>query len=126
MKKEKQSTNVAGRAASTRTSSAAGEKPTSARLLGNRPLDPASDNVDVRPTSLKEAEAQIKTADLLADPEDAVRPVAVQNGRFLATYVGCKLERDKDKEKLVHLHLSIALQTEHDGYLPQKVKRAWD
>jgi hypothetical protein len=125
MKKEKQSTSVAGRAASTRTSSAA-DKPTSARLLGNRPLDPASDNVDVRPPNLKEAEAQIKTPDLLADPQDAVRPVAVQNGRFLATYIGCKLERDKDQEKLVHLQFSIALQTEHDGYLPKKVKLAWD
>lgn len=102
--------------------STATERPTSARLLGNRPVD-ASEKVGA---TIDEAEAQIKTPELLADPAQATRPTIVQNGRFLATYVGCKLERDKDKEKLVHLHLSIALQAEHNGYLPAKVKRAWD
>lgn len=116
MKKEKQSTRAAGR------TSSANDRLTSARLLRNRPLDTS----DPAGTTIESAEAQIKTPELLADPEAAVRPVVVQNDRFLATYVGCKLERDKDKEKLVHLHLSIALQTEHDGYLPRKVKRAWD
>lgn len=111
MRKRKQAPSVGERATLT-----------SERLLPNRPLDagePAS-------TTIEQAEAQIKTPELLADPEDAARPVIVQNGRFLATYVGCKLERDKNKEKLVHLHLSIALHAEHNGYLPAKVKRAWD
>lgn len=99
---------------------------TSARLLPNRPHDKNDDVGALQSALVDQAEAQIKTPELLADPADAVRPVTVQNGRFLATYVGCKLERDKDKEKLVHLHFSITLAAEHDGYLPRKVKRAWD
>jgi hypothetical protein len=102
------------------------DRPTSSRLLANRPIDPASDDVEVRPQSLLEAEAQIKTPELLADPVDAVKPSPVQNNRLHATYIGLGLERDKDKEKLVHLDFSFTLEAAHNGHLPAKVKHAWE
>jgi hypothetical protein len=110
------------------------KEPTSARLLKNRPLDDA-DDVEVRPKQAVFAEAatqvgpeNIETpqqAQLLAAPEEAVRPIAVQNGRMLATYVGLGLERDKDNEKLVHLDFSFPLEDGHRGFIPKKVAEAW-
>jgi hypothetical protein len=125
------------------TSSENGEKPktmpTSARLLRNRPLDPASDDVDVRPSQpanpvFAEAIKNIpgenieepKQRELLASPEAATKPLCVQNGRMLATYVGLGLERDKEGEKLIHLDFSLPLNAEHDGHLPAKIKEAYD
>ena len=100
------------------------------------PLDPKTDNVEVRPKKqvFAEAAAQLgsdqieppKQHDLLALPEQAQRPIAVQNGRMLATYVGLGLERDKDNEKLVHLDFSFPLEAAHDGFIPKKVKEAWE
>ena len=87
-----------------------GDRPTSARLLPNRPLDPKTDEVDV----------------LFAPPEQAVRPNAVQNNRILATYVGLGLERDKDGEALVHLDFSFPLDDSHDGLLPARIREAYD
>jgi len=102
------------------------DTPTSARLLPNRPVDASDGPAGLRAADVDAYEQQFKTPELLADPVDAVRPLAVQNGRLLATYVGLKLERDKNKEKLVHLTFSFPLETAHDGYLPKKVKAAWD
>lgn len=112
------------------------ESPTSARLLRHtRPLDPEKDDAEVRPKGevFGEAAAELgpehtevpQQAELLAAPEEAARPVAVQNGRMLATYVGLGLERDKNNEKLVHLDFSFPLEDAHDGYIPKKVKEAW-
>jgi hypothetical protein len=108
---------------------------TSSRLLKNRPLDPEKDDAEVRPKGevFREAAAELgpehieapQQAELLAAPEEAARPVAVQNGRMLATYVGLGLERDKNNEKLVHLDFSFPLEDAHDGYVPKKVKEAW-
>jgi len=64
-------------------------------------------------------------AELLAAPEEAARPIAVQNGRMLATYLGLGLERDKNNEKLVHLDFAFPLEEAHDGFIPRKVKDAW-
>jgi len=100
------------------------EKPTSARLLPNRPLDAEKDDAEVRPADAIAEEP--KQQELLAMPEEATRPIAVQNGRILATYVGLGLERDKDNEKLVHLDFSFPLEAAHDGYIPKKVKEAWE
>lgn len=105
-------------------------QPTSARLLPNRPLDPKTDDAEVRPTREVFAEAgkelgeAPQRAQLLAAPEEAKKPQAVQNGRMLATYVGLGLERDKDNEKLVHLDFSFPLEDAHDGFIPKKVKAA--
>lgn len=110
--------------------------PTSARLLKTgRPLDPDKGDAEVRPRGavFGEAAAELgpehteapQQAELLAAPEAAARPVAVQNGRMLATYVGLGLERDKDNEKLVHLDFSFPLEDAHDGFIPKKVKEAW-
>jgi hypothetical protein len=109
--------------------------PTSARLLKNRPLDPNIDEVEVRPKAevFKEAAAQLgpenietpQQAELLASPETAAEPVAVQNGRMLATYVGLGLERDKHNGKLVHLDFSFPLEEVHNGFIPNKVAEAW-
>lgn len=108
---------------------------TSSRLLKNRPLDPEKDDVEVRPKSevFGEAAAELgpehvetpRQAELLAAPEEATRPIAVQNGRLLATYVGLGLERDKDNEKLVHLDFSFPLEEAHDGFIPKRVAEAW-
>lgn len=122
-----------------RTSSDEG-KPTSARLLyrpespddGKLPakeafaaaaaeLDDA--NVKAGSTAAEDNPLQPQQAQLLAAPEEAVRPSAVQNGRLLATYVGLGLERNKD-QKLVHLDFSFPLEDAHDGYIPKKVKAA--
>jgi len=112
--------------------------PTSARLLKNRPLDPEKDNADVRPPAVQQAFATAaaevgaenvevpQQAELLAAPEEAARPIAVQNGRMLATYVGLGLERDKDGGKLVHLDFSFPLEDAHDGHIPRRVKDAWE
>ena len=99
------------------------------------PLNPKADNVEVRPKQevFAEAAAQLgsdqveppKQHDLLALPEQAQRPIAVQNGRMLATYVGLGLERDKDNEPLIHLDFSFPLEDAHDGFVPKKVKEAW-
>lgn len=110
-------------------------KPTSARLLPNRPAD-KEDNT--RPTKEVFAEAaaqlpatavetakQIEHPALLAKEKDAARPKAVQNGRLLATYTGLGLERDKDNEKLVHLDFSFPLEDAHNGFIPDKAKHAW-
>lgn len=104
-------------------------KPTSARLLPNRPADPEDGKLPVK-EALAQAAAETGTAEvpqqaqLLAAPEEAIRPNAVQNGRILATYVGLGLERDKDNEKLVHLDFSFPLEEAHDGFIPKKVKTA--
>lgn len=121
--------------AKTQESTSSSEKPTSARLLRNRPLDPATDTAEVRPKGdiFAEAAAQVgpenierpQQAELLAAPEEAVRPIAVQNGRMLATYIGLGLERDKNNEKLVHLDFSFPLEDAHNGFIPKKVKEAW-
>lgn len=102
-------------------------KPTSARLLPNRPADPGELPVK---EAMAQAAAETGTAEapqqaqLLAAPEEAKKPQAVQNGRMLATYVGLGLERDKDNEKLVHLDFSFPLEDAHDGFIPKKVKAA--
>jgi len=112
-------------------------KPTSARLLKTgRPLDPKTDDAEVRPKQevFSQGAAELgpdsietpQQAELLAAPEEATRPIAVQNGRMLATYVGLGLERDKDGGKLIHLDFSLQLGEEHDGHLPAKVKKAYD
>jgi hypothetical protein len=108
---------------------------TSARLLKNRPLDHDKDDVEVRPKGevFAEAAAQVgpenieapQQAELIAAPEAAVRPQSVQNGRMLATYVGLHLERNKDGEKLIHLDFSFPLEEAHDGFVPKRVKEAW-
>jgi hypothetical protein len=120
-------------------------KPTSARLLKNRPLEKGeqefsgtlSEQDEKRSTKEVFAEAAAgvgpeaveqvpQQAELLAAPEEAARPIAVQNGRMLATYVGLGLERDKNNEKLVHLDFSFPLEDAHDGHIPKKVKDAWE
>ncbi len=106
--------NGAAKRQSSGRSSQESSSPISARLLKGRPLDDvAADEPPVHP-------------DLLAKPEDAVQPVSVQNGRLLATYLGLRLDRDKDKKKLAHLDFSFPLEEAHDGYLPRKVKEAWE
>lgn len=112
-------------------------RPTSARLLEhNRPLDPKTDDVDVRTPAqrtFETAAAQVgpenveppRQPELLAAPEQAARPVSVQNGRMLATYVGLGLERNKDNEPLIHLDFSFPLEEVHDGFIPKKVREAW-
>jgi hypothetical protein len=113
------------------------QKPlTSQRLLKNRPLDAEKDTAEVRPRNavFAEAAAQVgpenieapKQRELLASPEAAARPLCVQNGRLLATYVGLKLVRDKDGEKFIELHFSFPLEAAHDGFIPKKVKEAWE
>jgi len=108
---------------------------TSARLLKNRPLDQDKDSAEVRsPGVIAQAAAELgpehieqpRQAELLAAPEEATHPVAVQNGRMLATYVGLGLERDKDGERLVHLNFSFPLEAAHNGHIPKKVKEAWE
>lgn len=109
------------------------EKPTSARLLEhNRPADIEETRPKGEVFEEAAAEAgpdhveQPKQAELLAAPEEAARPVAVQNGRMLATYVGLGLERDKDGERLIHLDFSLPLESGvHDGIIPEKIKNAW-
>lgn len=104
-------------------------KPTSARLLPNRPQDPDEKELPVK-EAMAVAIAETGSAEvpqqtqLLAAPEEARKPQAVQNGRMLATYVGLGLERDKDNEKLVHLDFSFPLEDAHDGHIPRKVKAA--
>jgi hypothetical protein len=136
MTKSKEGSKKASRTTRTAT------RPTSARLLPNRPLDPKTDDADVRPPSAREktfgaaaAElgpesieqpGQVTHPELLASAEEATRPVAVQNGRMLATYVGLGLERGKENEKLVHLDFSFPLEESHNGHVPTKVKDAWD
>jgi hypothetical protein len=105
-------------------------------LLKNRPLDPVKDTAEVRPKGAvfdealselgPEIQEEPKQRELLAPPETATKPLAVQNGRMLATYVGLHLERDKDSEKLVHLDFSFPLEAAHDGFIPKKVKEAWE
>src|SRR5208282_4608101 len=112
------------------------EKPTSARLLKNRPLEKDDLDPAKKPTkeAFAEAAAQVgpenteppKQRELLAAPEEAKKPDPVQNGRIFATYVGLGLERDKDGEKLVHLDFSFPLEDAHNGFIPKKVKQAWD
>ena len=121
------------------------ERPTSARLLKNRPLDPDADfETPVRKPSSElpgAKENPIAAAakelgpdhtvgpaqrPLLAPVEQAQKPKPVQNGRLLATYVGLGLERDKDNEKLVHLDFSFPLEKEHDSFIPKRVKDAWE
>ena len=70
-------------------------------------------------------EEQIAAPELLAKPEDAVKPVAVQNGRMHALYMSAGFERDKNKRKLVHLDFSITLEEGCDHLIPEKVKDAW-
>ena len=125
-------------------SSSGKPKLTSARMLKNRPVDMlerefTGDLVEqdkqrsARDTTFEQAAAEVgpehteppKQRELLASPEAAARPVAVQNGRMLATYVGLGLERDKDNEKLVHLDFSFPLEEAHNGHIPKKVKDAW-
>jgi len=89
-------------------------------------MDKSDDVSTLQSALVNEAEQQVKTPELLADPADAVKPSPVQNNRLHATYIGLGLERDKDKEKLVHLDFSFTLEAEHDGHLPAKVKHAWD
>src|SRR5271170_5082430 len=108
---------------------------TSQRLLKNRPLDAEKDEIDVRPKSAVFAEAAAQVGEenieppaqreLLATPEAAERPLCVQNGRMLATYVGLGLKRDKDGEKLIELNFSFPLEAAHDGFIPKRVKDAW-
>lgn len=117
-------------------------KPTSARLLRNRPLDQKDDDVEVRPPSLRDKafeeaaeqltpeeiaakDAQVEHPALLADEAEAKAPIAVQNDRMHATYLGLGLEREKD-QRLVHLDFSFPLELVHNGYLPRKVKDAWE
>jgi len=111
-------------------------KLTSQRLLSNRPADPE----DPPPPAPKKihpiAEAaavlgpehvvEPKQKELLAAPEEAKKPVAVQNGRLLASYVGLGLERNKDGDAYVHLDFSFPLEKEHDGFIPKRVKEAWE
>lgn len=117
-------------------------KLTSQRLLKNRPLEPSNENVsDEKPHGKKrhpiaEAAEQVpeavvtseepKQAELLAPPEEARKPVAVQNGRLLAAYMGLGLERNKDGDAYVHLDFSFPLEAEHDGHIPKRVKEAWE
>src|SRR6266481_4318822 len=96
--------------------SRASSSPTSARLLKGRPLDPVTDDVEVRPPEA------IAHPDLLAKPEDAVKPVAVQNGRMHGLYMSAGFERDKNKRKLVHLDFSIVLEEACAGLVPEKVR----
>ncbi len=111
--------STAAKTASAQGSSPESSSPTSARLLKGRPPDPPTDG----------GEAPLGEAthpDLVAKAEEAVRPVAVQNGRLLATYLGLHLDRDKDKKKLAHLDFSFPLEEAHNSYLPRKVKEAWN
>jgi hypothetical protein len=118
-------------------------KLTSQRLLPNRPVDPdPSPPGDAKKPNVKAAFAEAaklvppenveppKQAELLAAPEAAARPAAVQNGRIHAMYNGLGLERDKDGEKFVHLDFSFILELGmHDGevdLIPEKVLVAWN
>jgi len=109
-------------------------KLTSQRLLKNRPLE--HDEAETsRPKGdvFAAAAAEVgpehveapKQRELLAVPEAAERPLCVQNGRMLATYVGLGLKRDKDGEKLIELNFSFPLEAAHDGFIPKRVKDAW-
>lgn len=121
----------------------AAKKLTSARLLKNRPAESSTDDTDTHTAGLGvigRALAQIGEVDtveeeiadppvhpdLMASKEDALTPVAVQNGRMLATYIGLGLERNKEKEKLVHLDFSFPLEAAHSGLIPHKVEAAMD
>jgi hypothetical protein len=114
-------------------------KLTSQRLLPNRPVDPdpSPPGAEKKP-NVKAAFAEAaklvppenveppKQAELLAPPEAAARPAAVQNGRIHAMYNGLGLERDKDGERLVHLDFSFILEPAiHDSFIPDKVLEAW-
>lgn len=118
------------------------DRPTSARLLQNRPVDPREDDGEVRPPSARDKafseaaeeltpeeiaakDTQVEHPALLADEAAAKIPVAVQNDRMHATYLGLGLEREKD-QRLVHLDFSFPLEAVHNGYLPRKVKDAWE
>jgi len=86
--------------------------------LKGRPLDPAVDDDEIRPPEA------IAHPDLLAKPEDAIKPVAVQNGRMHGLYMSAGFERDKNKRKLVHLDFSIVLEEACAGLVPEKVREA--
>src|SRR5215472_12854308 len=101
---------------------------TSARLLQNRPEEGPIATAAAELGSeyqVNQEKGEPKQAELLAKPEAAKKPAAVQNGRMLATYVGLGLERDKDNEKLLHLDFSFPLEAEHDGHIPKRVREAW-
>ena len=123
------SKDAAGKAASPTST----DKPTSARLLPNRPVekdesprDKAFGAAAGELTADQLETKQVEHPALLADPKEAKTPAAVQNGRMHATYVGLGLERDKKGEKLVHLDFSFPLISGiHDGLIPEKVKNAW-
>jgi hypothetical protein len=106
-------------------------KPTSARLLKNRPEDPdpvrgAIIEMGKDAPVEKFTKEEPKQGELLADKSEAVRPEPVQNGRLLATYIGLGLERDKDNEKLVHLDFSFPLEKPHEKIVPKRVRDAWE
>lgn len=99
-------------------------KPTSARLLPNH-----------RPNPIEEAAKELgpefqttgepKQSPLIAEVEEAKHPVPVQAGRILATYLGMKLERNKDGDRFIDLDFSFPLTSLHNGLIPRKVREAW-
>lgn len=122
----------------TKTTKSTSNKPTSARLLKNRPAETSSDDTAAQKAPLGvvgraleqigEADAehveQVQHPDLLASAEDADKPAEVQNGRILATYLGLGLERNKERDKLVHLNFTFPITDEHMKLIPQKVWEA--
>lgn len=91
---------------------------TSERMLLNRPADPAEE---------PKAGDQIESPALLANADEAKKPVAVQNDRIHATYLGLGLERDKENRKLLHLDFSFNLENgQMTGLIPDRVAEAWN
>jgi len=103
--------------------------------LKNRPLDPHSDDVEVRPKEQVFAEAgrrtrarthrRTETSRTAGDAGRSYAAVAVQNGRMLATYSDSDSNAIKNNEKLVHLDFSFALEMRTMVSFRRKVKEAW-
>lgn len=100
-----------------------GGKPTSARLLRNRPPDPEESHSMAMEEQEAEAQEPIQ-GQLIADSEvAAIEPSAVQNDRIAATYLGDSKSREKDTA-MVYLDFSFTLTNEHKKFVPDKVADA--
>lgn len=92
-------------------------KPTSARLLKNRPLDPSE---DFDKGTKKEPESQ---PELLNIPKQSTP--AVQHDRMSAHFIGFQAKRTKNRDRVVTMKFSLELEEEHSGRIPREIEDEW-
>lgn len=71
--------------------------------------------------SLAEQETALQQASLIAAGDSPLKPMAVRQGKMLATYVAPRYGQKENGDRFVDLEFSFPLTDEHEGHVPRSV-----